>query len=322
MVTDVVNWQPTASVAALQLRARLLRQTREFFYERKVLEVETPTLAQYTVTDRHLSALQLQLPGSEQYYYLQTSPEYAMKRLLAAGSGSIYQISKAFRADEFGRHHNPEFTMLEWYRVGFDYHQLMAEVDLLLQTVLVVSPAISIRYVDLFFQHTEIELMHASIEQLQQYAARVGIDSSAVTEQDSRDIWLDLIFSHQIQPELGWPQPVIVYDYPASQAALAALDADGEYAKRFEVYYQSIELANGYHELRDVIQHERRFQLDNERRLALGLSTIAVDIRFMAALQHGLPACAGVALGFDRLVMLAGDNKQLADVISFTVNNA
>ena len=309
------DWRPAASPAALARRAELLAAVRGFFADRGVLEVETPLLASHGVTDPAVEPLVV--PGGVMLSaprYLQTSPEYAMKRLLAAGSGPIYQLGKAFRDGEAGRRHNPEFTMLEWYRPGFDHHALMAEVAELLEHCLGRKGWRKVRYGDLFRDHFDLDPHSASAGTLAA-VARTALDSAEL-ELD-RDGWLDLLLSHRIEPALEGI--VCVYDYPASQAALARVDDSGPVpvAERFEFYVDGLELANGYHELADPAEQARRFAADNAERRRRGLAEREPDPRLLAALQAGLPDCSGVALGFDRLVMVATGAASLDEVLAF-----
>ena len=296
----------------LQARAALLRQVREFFYQRNILEVETPLLCQRGVTDPHLKNFAV----AERY--LQTSPEYAMKRLLAASSGSIFQISKAFRDEPSGQQHNPEFTLLEWYHVGFDHRQLMREVSALLQTVLQTANADEISYQALFQQKLEIDPLNCHIEQLQQCATAHGITLHQASASLDKTTWLQLLMSHCIEPTLGNERPICVYNYPAEQAALARLATeDPRVAERFEVYFKGIELANGFHELSDAKEQAARFAADNIERQRLGYPQAPIDQRLLEALEQGLPDCAGVALGIDRLLMLQTNSNCISDVLAF-----
>lgn len=341
------NWQPTASLENLKLRAKILAKIRTFFSERGVLEVETPTLSHATVTDVHLQSFvthyQSDGAGTSTPLYLQTSPEYAMKRLLAAGSGPIFQICKSFRNDgENGRFHNPEFSMLEWYRPGFTHHELMTETDELLQHILQSVPAERSTYADIFWRYADINPHTASLEELKNRALQLeGVEKDF--NFTDRDSWLQLLMMHLIEPKLGCTtpppscpsptrgegtpnkilQPTIVYDFPASQAALARIRADNPpVAERFEVYIEGIELANGFHELTDAKEQEQRFKKDLQLREKLGYSLPPIDYRLLAALEHGMPPCAGIALGIDRLVMLATKASKLADILSFAFDGA
>ncbi len=322
------DWQPSASLETLRRRAELLADVRRFFFERGVLEVETPLLAAATVTDLHLHSLSCRLdaPGAPGRAWLQTSPEFAMKRLLAAGSGAIYQLCKAFRDGEAGGEHNPEFTILEWYRPGFDHHALMDEVEELLAAVLGTAPAERRTYGELFERHLGVDPHRAPVADLECVAAACGIELSGSGPED-RDGWLHLLMSHAIEPELGRGRPTFVFDYPASQAALARIRlpaAQGAVpvAERFEVYALGVELANGFHELADAAEQRRRFEADLELRRQAGLEAVPIDERLLAALEAGLPDCAGVALGVDRLLMLVAGADDLREVIGFPIDRA
>lgn len=315
-------WQPSASLDTLKARAALLATVRAFFATRQVLEVDTPLLAQCGVTDPHLENLQTELLGTT--YYLQTSPEYAMKRLLAAGSGSIYQLGKVFRADEQSARHNPEFTMLEWYRVDFEMLDLVAEVDALLQETLNAPPMQTVTYQQLFIDTLAVDpLAIDALPKLQTaLAERQDLRDWALAESDF-DTLLDGAMAFVIEPALDVDVPYAITHYPASQAALAQLDEnDPRVALRFEVFYGGLELANGYQELVDAQLQADRFAADNARRKSLGKPLREGDMRLLAALQSGLPKCSGVALGFDRLLMLALSKRQLAEVLPFAIDRA
>ena len=243
-----------------------------------------------------------------------------MKRLLAAGSGPIYQIAKAFRRGEAGRRHNPEFTMLEWYRPGFDDEALMAEVDALVRQVLSTPPAAHVPYGDLFMRHLGVDAHRADAAALREAAARCGITAPELGE--ARDGWLDFLWSHAVEPHLGGDgRPLFVIDYPASQAMLARLrPGSPPVAARFELYLHGVELANGFHELADPEEQRRRFEADNAERRAAGLSAMPLDEYLLAALAHGLPDCSGVALGVDRLLMLRLGARDIAEVLAFPLS--
>lgn len=315
-----LSWRPSATFTHLRLRAQIITTIREFFKARDVLEVDTPLMCHTSVTDPFIQSIpalfQSQPHANEQRYYLQTSPEYAMKRLLAAGSGPIFQITKAFRQGEIGRFHNPEFTMIEWYQPQFDHHALMDEMDALLQLVLSSLPAERITYTDLFQSLLNLDVHHATLVEL-----RACADAHALSIQGEitdRDTWLNLLMSHCIEPKLGQEQPCFIYDFPASQAALARIrPGTPSLASRFEVYVKGIELANGFHELQDASEQRRRFEQNLIERHKHGLPDLPLDEYFLASLTHGLPDCAGVALGIDRLIMLATESSRLADVLSF-----
>ncbi len=311
------NWQPSANLYALQIRAEVLAKIREFFAIRKVMEVETPLLCKATVTDPHIESLSLIYQHHK--YYLQTSPEFAMKRLLAAGSGPIYQICKAFRAEEAGRLHNPEFTMLEWYRPGFTHRDLMIEVDGLLRRVLNCQVAKTISYQELFLQYCGFDPLTINLSSLKIYAKQNELAIHRPDDIEDVTTWLQLIMAHQIEPHLGFhDQPTIVIDFPQAQAALAKLDKYNPLvAERFEVYWQGMELANGFHELCDANEQRQRFLEDNVRRKQRGLTEISLDEPFLNALTHGLPPCSGVALGIDRLVMAATQLSAINETLTF-----
>ncbi len=321
---SIGDWQPTASLANIRLRAKILGQVREFFTDREVLEVETPVLSNATVTDLHLHTLstEAEIPGlgGPTRLHLQTSPEFAMKRLLAAGSGPIYQICKAFRDQEAGRLHNPEFTMLEWYRPGWNHHRLMDEVDDLLAVVLGTTPANRRSYGELFLTELGIDSHRDDAETLRRRALDHGLED---VEGLDREGWLSLMMTHSLEAGLGREGPTFLFDYPADQAALARIrDDDPPVAERFEVYVKGVELANGYHELTDAEEQRLRFEQDLQNRLTRGLPEPPSDHRLVAALDHGMPPCAGVALGVDRLVMLAAGASDLKDVIAFPIERA
>lgn len=315
------DWMPTASIEQLQQRAQLLASIRHFFAQRDVLEVDTPAMSHATVTDIHLHTFQTEFVGPEyangSRLHLMTSPEFHMKRLLAAGSGSIYQINKAFRNEENGRYHNPEFTMLEWYRVGFNHHDLMDEMDDLLQLVLKVGDAERMSYQNAFLSVLNVCPLEGSMNDLKEVAATLGLSDIAEPEED-RDTLLQLLFSIGVEPHIGQQVPVFVYDFPASQAALAKINPhDPRVADRFEVYFKGIELANGFHELDNAKEQLARFEQDNRKRLQMGLEEQPIDYHLIAALESGLPECAGVALGIDRLIMLALGEDHIDKVTAF-----
>lgn len=311
-----MTWQPSASIGALKDRAKILHTLRDFFYQRNVTEVDTPLLCVAGTTDVYLDSMTVTL--NNQTRYLQTSPEYAMKRLLAAGMGDCYQIGKAFRVDEVGKNHNPEFTMLEWYRINFDHHQLMNDMDELLQLVLKCLPAQRISYQQLFLDHLNIDPHSASIEDLKKTAPEL---CEALDEEiDTKDDYLMLLLSHLIEPKIGFDRPCFIYDFPASQAALSKV-RDHKFAERFEVYVNGIELANGFHELQNAKEQLKRFEKDNKKRCDLHKPEVAIDYRLISALEDGLPNCAGVALGVDRLIMLALQKEKLSEILSFSFHH-
>jgi len=326
-----MNYLPNAEIKQLKQRALIIQTIRQFFITRNLLEVETPVLSQAGVTDIHLFCFKTHFIGPEISpekqalsgvpLYMQTSPEFHMKRLLAAGSGSIFQISKAFRNEESGRFHNPEFTLLEWYQVDFDHFQLMHEMDQLLQLVLNCGQAKRITYQQAFMDLLNIDPLSASIEMLKASGKDLNLGDVLANETDF-DTILQLLFSFAIEPVIANESPCFVYNFPASQAALARISPDDDrVAERFEVYYQGIELANGFHELSDGAEQLKRFENDNLLRKQNNLPEMPIDKRFIASLDN-LPDCAGVALGIDRLIMLATEQKHIDNVISFAISEA
>jgi lysyl-tRNA synthetase class 2 len=318
-----MNWQPSASIETLQKRGQVMRDIRQFFHDREVLEVETPSLSQATVTDVHLHTFDTEFVGPGfahgQRLYLQTSPEFHMKRLLCAGSGAIYQIAKSFRNEESGRFHNPEFTMLEWYQPDYDHLKLIDEVDELLRDVLQTPPCDIQTYQHIFIDHIGLDPLSSDIEQIRTVALDYDLGDFIATERN-KDTLLQCLFCFVIEPNIGLDKPIAIYNFPASQAALAKIESkDFRVARRFEFYYQGIELANGFHELQDADEQLSRFEQDNAMRKKEGLCEQPIDRQLINALTHGLPNCAGVALGVDRLIMLALNKKHINDVISFDV---
>ncbi|HBI22475.1 MAG TPA: elongation factor P lysine(34) lysyltransferase [Legionella sp.] len=313
------EWHPSASIDALRQRAQMIRIIREFFNTRGYLEVETPVMARFGITDVYLSNIKATFRGDT--YCLQTSPEYHMKRLLAAGSGAIFQLARVFRDDELGRWHNPEFALLEWYQLDIDHHALMQEVDALLQPILGCAPLIKKTYQQAFLDACAVDPMHASVAELQQALQRFDLSNVLADSEQDRDQYLFLLMSHVVEPALGQEHaPVAVYDFPASQAALAQIKHG--VAERFEVYYRGVELANGFHELTDVSAQRARFNQDNTARLAQGLPVCPPDDYLLQAMTHGLPACSGVALGIDRLLALALNKASIAETLSFDFSRA
>ncbi|MBR9882344.1 MAG: EF-P lysine aminoacylase GenX [Oceanospirillales bacterium] len=318
------DWRPGASMENLRARARMLALVREFFAQRAVMEVDTQLMSHCAVSDPFIDSIEVAfgaVPGNpEQKLYLQTSPEYAMKRLLAAGSGAIYQLAKVFRNGESGRRHNPEFTMLEWYRPGLSAEQLMDEVEALVADVIPGFSASRISYRALFQRELGIDPHLTGVDELRRLC-RTHID--APFDDDSRDTWLNILMSHVIEPRLQ--EPVFVHGFPASQAALAEVVQDETgtpVATRFELFVRGIELANGYRELTDAKEQSRRLEQDQQQRAELQLPQRPLEKRLVAALEAGMPACAGVALGFDRLVMLALGAEHIEQVIPFTFERA
>jgi lysyl-tRNA synthetase class 2 len=314
------EWQPTASIATLKQRARLLRVTRDYFAATRTLEVETPTLSHAAVSDVHLASIQTQVDGKPSY--LHTSPEYAMKRLLAAGSGDIYQIARVYRDGEVGRFHNPEFTLVEWYRLGYDHHKLMDDVEALLGCLIparCVDQSERLSYQEVVHLHAQVDALNDPTSMLLASLQQADIDVPADIHRD-RDSLLDLLMSVVIGPKLGKGRPTFIYDYPASQASLA--QTRGAVASRFELYLDGLELANGFHELGNAKEQRLRFANDLQQRQLRGAPTAPIDENFLAALASGLPDCAGVALGFDRVLMCSVGATHIDEVLTFPHSRA
>lgn len=321
------DWAPSASLEALRLRARLYAAIREFFAVRDVLEVETPILSQAGNTEPNIASFTLEFSGrtdgGSRTRWLRTSPEHPLKRLLCAGLGDCYELGRVFRDGEAGARHNPEFTMLEWYRLGIDHVQLAAETAELVRMALAQvgrdAGVTSITYRDLYLRDLGLDPMLAPEDELRTALGEVRIDPSGLR----RDDWLDLLMTHRIQPHLPAGSILVVHDYPASQCALARIrGGEPPVAERFELYLGPLELANGYHELADADEQRRRFERDQAVRHDRGLPSPATDARLLAALAHGLPDCAGVALGVDRLLMAMLGTASIARVLAFDMTCA
>jgi lysyl-tRNA synthetase class 2 len=323
-------WQPCASHAVIHARAQLYAQIRDFFAQRQVLEVETPVLSRAATTTPAITSLHTfvhDVSGDSEPLscWLHSSPELAMKRLLAAGCGSIYQLTKVFRDCERGANHHPEFTLLEWYRPGWTMHDLMAEVAQLIARVTARSDQVPVKmsYQALFEHHLKLDPWTATIPMLQAAAHQQGlhVDERMVLDQDG---WLELLFSHVIQPQLGHDVPTFVYDFPANQAALARLRTDHQttVAERFELFLQGVELANGFQELTDSDTQRQRFMTELLQRHRTGQVAVPIDELFLDALAAGLPDCAGVAVGIDRLLMCIVQATTIDDVLTFPIERS
>ena len=324
------DWRPGADLDTLKLRATLMARVRSFFAPRGVLEVDTPILSRAATTDPAIEsfATDYRGPGAAAGLplYLHSSPEFGMKRLLAAGSGPIFQLAHVFRNGECGRRHNPEFMLLEWYRPGFDPQALMQEIDELLAHLLAGSsdyqPAERISYRQWFVDHTGLDPWRDPPAAFRAFAAQHLDPVPGGMPDDELDPWLDLLVSHWLEPRLP-RTAVFVYDYPVSQASLACIRRRPlPVAERFELYLQGMELANGFHELGNSDEQAGRFARDNHRRLAAGQAAMPVDGRLIAALAHGLGDCSGVALGFDRLVMLAAGLTDIDNAMPFSLTRS
>jgi lysyl-tRNA synthetase class 2 len=363
MSADDSGWRPSATRAVLAKRAQALTCVREFFAMRSVLEVDTPVVVNAPVTDVHIHSAEVRFPDATGRFYLHTSPEFAMKRLLASGSGDIYQICHVARGLERGRHHNAEFTLIEWYRVGFTLDQLMDEVEALARAVLgpVAQPMRTERlsYIDAFKTSLAIDPLTAPLETLRACAAAAGLVSATAQsgaarqvgagagprasaepaqspsherpprseamapDAAERDELLEFLMGVQIGPTLGRNALTFIHRYPASQAALARLDpGDPRVALRFELYCEGIELANGFHELASASEQRARFEHDLAERRRRGLAADKMDEMLLQALESGLPECAGVAVGFDRLLMLATGASHIDQVLPFPIERA
>jgi lysyl-tRNA synthetase class 2 len=312
------NWRPTALPACLKARAGLLRDIREFFLAGGVMEVETPLISMAGNTDPEIQSFRTTGGG-----YLRTSPEFALKRLLAAGSGDVYELGRVFRSGESGRNHNPEFTMLEWYRTGFTYHQLMDEAASLVRYCSRGKfdqwPQQKLSYRQLFLKYAELDPFTADEEELCARAKNHGVDDIEL----SRKQWLDLLLSVVIQPALPRNGLTFVHDFPADQAALARVrPGNPPVAERFELYLGRTELANGYQELTDAREQIQRFNNENRQRESSGKDVYKIDQHLIDALGHGLRECAGVALGVDRLLMVLCGAGSINEVTAFPFSRA
>ena len=307
-------------IAYLKDRAFFFEKVRVFFSFKNVLEVDTPLLSHSSPIDEHIDIMQVDL-GNGSIGYLHTSPEYAMKRLLALGIGDIYQLGHVFRLGEFGRRHNPEFTMIEWYRIGMSFPAFIEETLDLMRLFLGPLPSSYLSYRDALKIHAGIDYIKASFEDLLACASSHGIDLSASSSWNKESL-LDLLLGTLVEPHLGKNNLLVLMDYPASQAALAKTEIkeDEVVAKRFEVYYQGIELANGYLELTDSKEQRRRFMESNEKRVKAGKDPLPLDEHLLLALSQGIPECCGVAVGFDRLVMLKNQTENIGEILSFPWN--
>ena len=323
------EWRPTAGMGALRARAGLYAAVRAFFAGRGVLEVETPVLSVAGNTEPNIAPFSLgfsgRTDGAPRTRWLRTSPEYPLKRLLAAGVGDCYELGRVFRDGEAGVRHNPEFTMLEWYRVGWDHQRLVDETAELVRMALALAGRDAslerISYRDLYRDRLGVDPFLAGEQELRNALGDVAVDPAGLV----RDDWLDLLMTHRLQPGFDPGTLLSVHDWPATQAALAKLRDTGEgfaVAERFELYLGPVELANGYHELLDAVEQRQRFERDGRMRAARGDVQPPVDERFLAALEDGLPQCAGVALGVDRLLMAMLGTERIADVLAFDFAHA
>lgn len=322
------DWQPTCSLELMRLRARMLADIRRFFADRSVLEVETPLLSHSVGTDPQLAFFTTEycLPPKRQTLFLQTSPEFAMKRLLAAGSGSIYQIGKAFRNGEAGRFHNPEFTMLEWYRVGFNLSQLMDEIADLVAMLFSdrqLAETKRVGYRELFVSLTGLDPLEFFYQDYCAFVEGCGLSEAVGICGHDHATWLDFIFSHKVQPHLGGNTAYMVYGYPACQSSLARINKDNaQVVERVELFINGIELGNGYYELTDAEEQNNRFDKELTVRQQQNLPVSVKDEHLISALKSGLPECSGMAIGLDRLLMLLSKSASIEDVLNFPIHRA
>lgn len=322
------TWKPSASIKDLVQRAKIIENIRLFFKKNKILEVETPILSQFTTTDANLT------PFSTSYYspyndnsikkklWLATSPEYHMKRLLAAQSGSIYQICHSFRNKEFGRYHNPEFTMLEWYQIDCKMKIFMKEVDHFFQKILNFNKSDQISYQEIFIKYLDIDPLSANSIDILKVFKLLDLEHLISDEIDKNKL-IETLFTVKIQPFLGEKNPLFVYHFPAEQASLAFVNEnDSRVTERFEIFFKGIELGNGFYELTDYSEHKKRFKKDNKKRFKEHLSQRKIDNYFLNAIRYGLPSCSGIAIGLDRIIMIALKKKSIDQVISFSFNRS
>ncbi|MCA9109799.1 MAG: EF-P lysine aminoacylase GenX [Planctomycetaceae bacterium] len=342
------DFLPTAALPVLRLRSEMLNWVRQFFRSKGFWEVETPLLSQDVCVDAWLEPFFVESGGSR--FYLQTSPEFGMKRLLAAGAESIFQITRAFRQEETGRLHNPEFTMLEWYRVGDTYHQQMDFVEKLthgfchhaevlarkidgmeavdfkpafLNGVQTSKAFCRTTYDDAFQQVFGDGVLSKSVADLRALATKHGVEGPSSLVEDDRDGWLNLLLSEVVEPMLAKRETVFLYDYPASQAALSRIrSSDPPVAERFELYFHGVEICNGYQELTDSHELRRRQTEQSRKRQQAGLSQLPEHSRLLAAMDLGIPESSGVALGFDRLLLAALRMSSLSEVTAFPIGRA
>jgi elongation factor P--(R)-beta-lysine ligase len=317
-MTSDNSWQPSASLEVIKKRASLLQQIRGFMDTREIIEVDTPILSHFGVSDPYIQSLTTSCAAeSDAVLYLHTSPEFCMKRLLAAGSGSIYQIAHVFRNEESGKRHNTEFSMLEWYRIGFNYYELMDEVAELLNDIGLEIPD-KMTYADAFKQSIEIDPHTVAISELQSLCKQQGWEDAS----DDRHALLDFLFSDAVIKNLNQTKPLFIYDYPECMSALATLKK-GEpiVSERFELFIAGMEIANGFNELIDADEQVKRFEKELSTRRNKGLAEPPIDKGFVEALKSGLPECSGVAVGIDRLLMVLSEKDDINEVSTFTLGS-
>ena len=321
------DWQPACNPERLHQRAKLLQAVRHFFWERGVLEVETPLLSHSSGTDPQLDffTTEFNIAPRQETLFLQTSPEFAMKRLLAAGSGSIFQICKAFRNGETGRFHNPEFTLLEWYRVGFNLSDLMDEIAELIAFLYRDHPPLNtaqrVSYQSIFERYTGLNPLIFDYSSYCAYALKHQFPDAISICGHDHALWLDFLFSHSVQPHLGENALCLVYGYPACQSSLARINTDNSsITDRVEIFISGVELGNGYYELTDASEQEKRFDQEMQLRKLRNQPAVVKDKRLIAAMKTGLPDCSGMAIGLDRLLMILSGSSHINEVLSFPVD--
>jgi len=317
-MTSYNSWQPVASLELIKKRAALLRQIRGFMESRDILEVDTPLLSHFAISEPYIqSMVTANALNKNTPLYLHTSPEYCMKRLLATGAGSIYQITHVFRDEESSKRHQSEFSMLEWYRENFDYYQLMDDLTNLLLDIGLTKPN-KMTYAEAFIETIDIDPHTAELSQLQKIGGQYGWGSDS----NEHHALLDYIFSEVVIKKLQSTEPLIIYDYPECMAALATLkEGSPRVAERFELFINDMEIANGFNELRDANEQQQRFDAELQIRKEKGLAALPIDPHFLAALASGLPKTAGIAVGIDRLLMVLTGKDNIKDVITFTLDN-
>ncbi|UPT14373.1 elongation factor P--(R)-beta-lysine ligase [Buchnera aphidicola] len=318
------NWKPSASIKDLIKRAEIINNIRLFFLEKKILEVETPLLSQSTVTDINLTPFETNYFFSEDNtnklkLWLITSPEYHMKRLLAAKSGPIYQICRSFRNKEHGKHHNPEFTMLEWYQISYSMKEFIDQIDLFFQKILKSKQSKKISYQEVFIKYLNIDPFSTNVAELYKISKKFNLQHLTCSEKNLH-ILIEILFTLVVEPLLGQEnQPIFIYHFPIEQASLAAKNhKDNRFAERFEIFFKGMEIGNGFYELTNYLENKKRLINDNKSRKKMNLPIRKIDDNFLNAIKHGLPVCSGVAIGIDRLIMIALKKKSIDEVISFS----
>lgn len=318
-----VNLETAGKVARLRDRAAMLKQARQYFYDRNILEVDCPSLSRFASVDAHIDLVPARYAGRENAY-LHSSPEYGMKRLLAQEIGDIGQLSHVFRDGECGFKHNPEFMMAEWYRCGLSFSGMIQETVAFIQMFLGALPSHQISYREVFQHYAGFDYLDMSEKDLMQYLQSKKIDVYPEVVEEGKDALLNLILGTLIEPQLGQEELCILAYYPSTQAALAnTITIDNErVAERFEVYFRGMELANGFHELTDAAEQRKRLIESNQHRRKLGKDELPIDENFLKALSQGIPDCCGVAVGFDRLMMLRHGASHIGDVVPFAWDEA